>query len=375
MLPRVEKYRSFSDLPSFYENFFLKMEEQSVFFSRIWFERLCEHFLAEPTQLRLYGVETGDEVAALLFASASPNEGHPRFPSMKKLQGLTTTQSFRASLLVLSDENDSEVDSVSSVARLFAALGQDEESFASIDIDLLCISETKAKSWIDAIRGEGFLCHLQHQEWNRYEDVSDMPFSKMAKKSTKRRQKKLAKELELRFEMFRSPAEIEIAQAAYEDIYRRTWKQPDLGGQFSRALIADFAKRDWVRFLILYGDERPLAAECFFVHGKIASSFRTAYDLEYRDFSVGSIVLQRMLEEVMDKENVGEIDFGPGDEPYKQQWLSKRRKLWRIRAYAPDRFRAKIAYGQRLMEDELLRAKSTRFGLWLRAKKNEIKKS
>jgi len=366
----VQKYLSFSELPPQFDAFFIEQEKRSVFFSRAWFERLYEHFLPSPSQLRLYGLELDEQIVGLFVAvSLSAGQKPAGLSELQTIQGFTTTQSFRSALLL----RDDNVDRIPDIAVLVRALREDEESFDCIDVDLLCVDDATSLAWVSALRDEGFLCHLELQEWNRYEDVSEIPFSKIAKKSTKRRERKLGKELKLRFEMYTSPEDMPKAQEAYEDIYRRTWKQADVARQFAADLICDFAKRDWVRFLVLYGDERPLAAECFFVHGNIASSFRTAYDLNYRDFSVGSIVLQRMLEHVMTIDNVLEIDFGPGDEPYKKQWLSKRRKLWRIRAYHTGRLRARVTYGLRILEDELERAKETRLGRWLRTQKGRLR--
>ena len=81
-------------------------------------------------------------------------------------------------------------------------------------------------------------------------------------------------------------------------------------------------------------DDRPVAAECFFVHNRKACSFRTAYDLGYRDYSVGSIVLQKMFELLIKDDLIDEIDFGPGDEDYKKQWLKQRRPLWRLQIFS-----------------------------------------
>jgi hypothetical protein len=366
---RVKAYSSLSELPRIYDDFFSRVEKTSVFFARSWFERTSEHFLSSPDLLRLYGVENEEDVLAL-FIAVETKEAESRFSTMKlrTLQGCTTTQSFRSSLLIDSSiESDEDL-----IVALFSFLRGEGLDYQCIDIDLLCLSDARALRWAEAIRSCGLLCHVEQQEWNRYEDVSETPFSKLAKKSTRRRERKLAKTVSLRFEMFTSPEDMALAQSAYEDIYRRTWKKPDVGREFAADLIVDFARQNWVRFLVIYADDKPIAAECFFVHAGIANSFRTAYDLGYRDYSVGSIVLQRMIEHVMGQDAVREIDFGPGDEPYKKQWLSKRRKLWRLRAYDERLLMGRIGYGLRVISDEVSRAKQSSWVRRLRQVKREL---
>jgi hypothetical protein len=65
------------------------------------------------------------------------------------------------------------------------------------------------------------------------------------------------------------------------------------------------------------------------VHGK-ASIFKLAYDKAWRDYSPGSILTRYLMQQVIDSDKVHEIDFLTGNDAYKQEWMSERRKRWAL---------------------------------------------
>ena len=63
-----------------------------------------------------------------------------------------------------------------------------------------------------------------------------------------------------------------------------------------------------------------------------------AHDRDFNDFSPGTVLTYRMLERIVDKGDVAEIDFGVGDDSYKHDWASGRRELWGLMAFNPRSF-------------------------------------
>lgn len=331
MLVRV--YSSMASLPDRYDTVFAAAEQDCVFHSRTWLETLIEHDFEPGTDVRVYGIETDDEAHTPIAVFAGYVVPRPVYRS-RVIDGVTTAQSFRSSFVA---GPRSPMEAWTALARKWRS-----EEIDRVQLELLLRTETQIRDIQRAIALGGMSADVELQDWNRYEDVSDTPFSKMAKKSTRRRQKKLEQTAKVRLELITDPADVGRAIAAYDQIYDKTWKEPEAAKPFVGAMITRAAERGWLRFALLWVDDVPVAAEVFFVNGGVASSFKTAYDLEYKEHSVGSIVLQYMLQNVMTSDGIREIDFGPGDEPYKKQWLSKTRELWRLTVYDPRRVKGAL---------------------------------
>ena len=61
--------------------------------------------------------------------------------------------------------------------------------------------------------------------------------------------------------------------------------------------------------------------------------YKTAYTPDYQQFSVGAVLLLYTVRHLLDHDGIEEIDFGIGDEPYKQEWATQRRESWSLIGY------------------------------------------
>ena len=50
-------------------------------------------------------------------------------------------------------------------------------------------------------------------------------------------------------------------------------------------------------------------------------------------------ILRAILQDVLDVDGVGLVDFGTGDDPYKRNWMDTIRTRWRVRAWRPGSIR------------------------------------
>ena len=150
----------------------------------------------------------------------------------------------------------------------------------------------------------------------------------------KRRGKKLAQTHHLDIKIITTLADFSAAFTAYKDIYQQSWK----GDEFSFAFIEQVCRvaisEDKLRLGLLLVDGEPAAAQLWFLQGgnnsqgieyKNASIFKLAYAPKYQHFSVGSVLSKALSEHVLNKDNVTSIEFGMGSEPYKKDWLPKKR--------------------------------------------------
>jgi CelD/BcsL family acetyltransferase involved in cellulose biosynthesis len=84
----------------------------------------------------------------------------------------------------------------------------------------------------------------------------------------------------------------------------------------------------WLRLAILYIEETPVAAQFWLVAHTKASIFKLAYDEAWKNYSPGSILTQFLMQYVIETDRVEEIDFLTGNDAYKRDWMSERRKHW-----------------------------------------------
>jgi CelD/BcsL family acetyltransferase involved in cellulose biosynthesis len=137
---------------------------------------------------------------------------------------------------------------------------------------------------------------------------------------------------------------------AYQDIYARSWKVPELDPTFHPAVMRWASDQGWLRLFFLLLDGRPIATHFWLVRGQRAYALKRAYDEQYRQYSAGAILTCRVMEHVFDVEHVEHIDFLKGDDAYKRQWSSERRQRLALLAFSPD-FRGQAA---RLLDREIL---------------------
>jgi len=109
--------------------------------------------------------------------------------------------------------------------------------------------------------------------------------------------------------------------ADYCTVYEKSWKQSEHLGPGFHAELANIAASDNNLLLaLMYLDGVPIAAQYRILCGDKCFFLKTAYDTQYKRYSVGVILLNHVLKYLMNSEQVKMIDFGPGNETYKADW-------------------------------------------------------
>lgn len=145
----------------------------------------------------------------------------------------------------------------------------------------------------------------------------------------KRRKKKLESEHRLEVRLDRSGALL----PDFISVYEKSWKRPERYPNFIPTLAGTCARLGILRFGVLYVDGRPAAAQLWVTTPWKAIIYKLAYDEDYKNHSVGSILSEAMFREAIDVDRVGEIDYGVGSEAYKRDWMEQSRRLVGVRAY------------------------------------------
>jgi hypothetical protein len=122
---------------------------------------------------------------------------------------------------------------------------------------------------------------------------------------------------------------------AYLTVYAKSWKVPEPYPEFMPGLIREMSSIGSLRMAVAWLGEQPVASQVWIVHHNKASIFKLAYDENYSEYSPGTILTTQLLKYVMAVDQVKEIDYLIGDDPYKKRWMSHRRERRGLVAYNP----------------------------------------
>lgn len=123
--------------------------------------------------------------------------------------------------------------------------------------------------------------------------------------------------------------------AAYEAIYAESWK-PEEGDP---AVLRRFAENESTagrfRFGIAHHEGEPVAAQLWTVENGVAYIHKLAHRENARQLSAGTTLTAALLEQVIDHDQVREVDFGTGDDPYKRDWMEAVRNRYALTCLRP----------------------------------------
>jgi hypothetical protein len=134
---------------------------------------------------------------------------------------------------------------------------------------------------------------------------------------------------------FETAFDVEGFIRVYDEVYARSWKEPEPFPDFMPALLRVAAELGALRHGVLMADEKPIAAQFWIVWQGHAIIFKLAYDKDWSKFSPGTLLTMHMVKEVLERDRVRELNFGRGDDDYKKLWMSERRERWGIEAVNP----------------------------------------
>lgn len=145
------------------------------------------------------------------------------------------------------------------------------------------------------------------------------------------------------FELLTRPAEMDAAAAAFELVYGRSWKEAEPFPRFNVALMRAMAELGALRFGLWSIGGQAVAVQVWVVRAGCATVLKLAHDEAFKAHSPGTVATALMLRHLLDREHVTEIDFGRGDDGYKQGWAVRRRQRIGVLLVNPWRLRGAVA--------------------------------
>ena len=182
-----------------------------------------------------------------------------------------------------------------------------------------------------ALAGAGLVTRTFSNFGNWYESVAPGGWDLYlrgrpgALRETIRRRTRDATKSGLRVQIEREQVGLNLALAAYEHVYQRSWKDPEPYPAFNAAFVRDLAETGVLRIGILWRGEEPIAAQYWSVVNRTATVLKLAHDKELNALSPGTVLTAAIIRGLIDSDGILEIDFGRGDDPYKRGWVSERR--------------------------------------------------
>jgi hypothetical protein len=146
------------------------------------------------------------------------------------------------------------------------------------------------------------------------------------RETIRRRLRRAERLAEARFTLLTTPPEVEDGIPVFEDIYARSWKEPEPFPRFNAALIRAMAHAGSARLGLWFVGATPVATQFWVVKQARATVLKLAHDEAFKAHSPGTVLSALMLRHLLDREHVTEIDYGRGDDPYKQGWARQRRQ-------------------------------------------------
>lgn len=121
--------------------------------------------------------------------------------------------------------------------------------------------------------------------------------------------------------------ELESAIRAYVVVRDHSWKPPEPFPEFDAALLRATAAIGALRLGVLRDAQgQPIAAQYWVLTGGRAMLLKLAHLREEKAGSPGTVLTALMIRHLIEVDGATELDFGRGDDAYKQLWCGQRRQ-------------------------------------------------
>ncbi len=229
------------------------------------------------------------------------------------------------------------------MSLLVRYLADERPAWHTLAFDYLDFGQNSAQLLESALRACGYSVHRHHQYENWFIRTVGCDFARYfaerpsrMRNTVERKERKLRKSHDVEICVYiENGADLERGIRDYNAVYESSWKRPEPFPEFMPAFARTCASLGALRLGVLYVGGQPTAAQFWIVSGGMACIYKLAYDEEFSEASVGSILSRHMFRLALDVDRVAEVDYGVGSEGYKKDWMNSVRSVDGLRAYAP----------------------------------------
>lgn len=327
----VDVYAHPGELPADALALMDRAEQRHIEFGADWFANLVDTVYArEPQthQVRLLVLRRQGRVLAVLPTVAQ---------SGMLGREISALSNFYTAIFAPALESDLEAEDLLPLAR---ALRQGGAGAAAYRFSPMDPASREFRVLKQALTLAGLSAHSYYAFGNWYQPVNQSwaeylkDRSGQVRNTIKRMGKKFAADGG-RLEIVRSGEALKVGLAAYEAVYAKSWKVPEPFPDFVPGLIRLCARRGWLRLGLAWLGDKPVAAQIWIIANGRADIYKLAYDESHKALAPGTLLTALLMEQALDVDQVKEIDYLIGDDPYKAAWMSHRRERFGLVAYDP----------------------------------------
>ena len=361
----VCEYGGFADLPADVIALFDAAGETSFCLTRAWFERFAARFLEPGERLSLLAIEGGADdgkPGALMVGRHRDRDrlayGGRSFTSLDNLYSLAYAPLF-----------DPSCAPTAVLAPLITELRGRSPAYDLLRFQPLDPRHPGFEALRVCLRESGYTVQTYRQFDVWYEATAGLEFADYLKarpailrNTIRRKRRSLERAGQLRFRLITGAPGLDGAIADYERVYGAGWKapEPEAAAAFIRDLVRALAAAGARRLGTLELDGAPIAAQIWILWHGVATLYKLAHDQSLGRYSPGTVLTAMMIERLLDRDRAREIDFGPGDDPYKRAWTSRMREMQGILAFNRMTLRGRLGIARHI---------------WARAAKRALKRA
>lgn len=330
----VTVHRTLDELPASFDPLFAEGASDCFYLTKGWFRTLIDTTLEDAAELRIYAVSAGFQ---------APGDGlfvMRRQPPAPLTQRTTLCSLSNFYTMVFAPVLRASADSSHVVGEVFDAIAAEKPALDVVHLRALDHESPLFALIGAALEQSGFWIQPYFHFGNRYESVrNDTITSYMNRRPSvlrntiRRKEKKIRKEFNIAYAYTNDDSGLGRKIEDYEKIHAKSWKPAEPFPLFMPELMRCAAACGALRLGFALIDGTPVATQLWLVWNRRATIYKLSHDKDVDHLSIGSLLTRFMVEKVLEENNLDEIDFGAGDDPYKALWMSQRRERWGIIAF------------------------------------------
>lgn len=306
--------------------------------SRAWYELAVETALPAGAEPRFVLCAEAGRPAALFPLLTLANGA---------LQSLTTPYTTLHQPLVAPELDDA------ALRRAAHAFGLFCRAWPTVRIEALDAAWPGLPPLLAGLRDAGLAVQRYDHFGNWHEDVAGVTWEQylaarpgQLRETIRRKTRACERDAQVSMEVVSDAASLGPAIEAYEDVYARSWKEPEPFPRFGPAMMRAAAASGVLHIGVLRHGDRAVAAQYWTVTAGRATVLKLAHDEAFKRLSPGTVLTTHLIRHLLERERVSELDFGRGDDDYKRLWTGRRRQRIGLLLINPRRPGGALALGR-----------------------------